>query len=773
MESDDGEEMKLFSPDAPSKSIVARMGLPDSDVSEDDAQHVGLTLAGVTAENQKYRRLKTSFVSVIVVTVVIIVSILAVTYSSSVSLYKASFNFTADASIRKAWINNSFDRCDDFYNYACRNLIDQIQTGPNVVYYTQGFSGLALKISSELDGIINAGWPFLESYQRSCMNETAINRRGTSPISLALLRLGSSSNLKNLMNLAAQLRVENGIDLALFFSVFVSPDDLNPDQNVVKIVQSGFNLPTKQAYSNVTLLQSYASWIAQAFSNANIRLTETQIQDIIALEASLANITTDSWQDVRLSYNTFSRTQLNSLLGAELFGYVEGIGFNRSDILFIVDSPSYLASLRSVLSSYSLITIRYHAYLRLFMDAFPLLGSDQTSTIQQFRAIVYGSSPQPVERYSTCKAHLKLNLGMLLSHYWVTEYYSDTTQEEFSSFMESLKQTYIDMMNTSKNENTNWLDETTRNNIIEKFQKMDIEVGYPPEWENPEDLLRSMIGVNGLSLDFYENTLNLKRAYDLQNLRSLSPNSFSQKNTAKRTRFSTRRRSYIPPLSVDPLALKWDMLPIDVNAYWDWYNQIVIPAAIQQAPFYDPNQPDVLNYACMGAVNCHELTHSWDPYGSQYDALGRLDTIITPESMSMYRDHQMCLQDQFSAYTEDSEHLNGALEIGEIVADLMGQTVAYTSFLEQRQKDLSRTAEQDKAVKDAYGMTWDELWFVGHAQLFCAKIATEYMHNGVLADSHPPPDLRIRGTFSNMPQFSSAMDCPEGSTYNPIIKCNF
>ena len=199
----------------------------------------------------------------------------------------------------------------------------------------------------------------------------------------------------------------------------------------------------------------------------------------------------------------------------------------------------------------------------------------------------------------------------------------------------------------------------------------------------------------------------------------------------------------------------------------------MIPAAIQQAPFYDPNQPDVLNYACMGAVNCHELTHSWDPYGSQYDALGRLDTIITPESMSMYRDHQMCLQDQFSAYTEDSEHLNGALEIGEIVADLMGQTVAYTSFLEQRQKDLSRTAEQDKAVKDAYGMTWDELWFVGHAQLFCAKIATEYMHNGVLADSHPPPDLRIRGTFSNMPQFSSAMDCPEGSTYNPIIKCNF
>ena len=55
------------------------------------------------------------------------------------------------------------------------------------------------------------------------------------------------------------------------------------------------------------------------------------------------------------------------------------------------------------------------------------------------------------------------------------------------------------------------------------------------------------------------------------------------------------------------------MLSVQVNAYhYPEYNEIVFPAAILQPPFFNMDGDDAVNFAAMGAVTGHEMTHAFD-----------------------------------------------------------------------------------------------------------------------------------------------------------------
>ena len=65
------------------------------------------------------------------------------------------------------------------------------------------------------------------------------------------------------------------------------------------------------------------------------------------------------------------------------------------------------------------------------------------------------------------------------------------------------------------------------------------------------------------------------------------------------------------------------MMPQTVNAYYNAsFNEIVFPAAILEAPFFDPHADPAVNYGAIGAVIGHEMGHGFDDQGSKYDAMG-------------------------------------------------------------------------------------------------------------------------------------------------------
>ena len=65
-------------------------------------------------------------------------------------------------------------------------------------------------------------------------------------------------------------------------------------------------------------------------------------------------------------------------------------------------------------------------------------------------------------------------------------------------------------------------------------------------------------------------------------------------------------------------------------------NQIVFPAAILQAPFYDLHQSSSANYGGIGAVIAHEISHAFDTNGASFDEHGSLKDWWKPEDYEAF-----------------------------------------------------------------------------------------------------------------------------------------
>jgi predicted metalloendopeptidase len=207
----------------------------------------------------------------------------------------------------------------------------------------------------------------------------------------------------------------------------------------------------------------------------------------------------------------------------------------------------------------------------------------------------------------------------------------------------------------------------------------------------------------------------------------------------------------------------WDMLPFTVNAYYTpTLNSVVLPAGILRAPFLSTEQPLAAVYGAIGCVIGHECCHSLDDQGRYYTADGLLLDWWSPESESAFRARAACVSDLFSNYSGG----NGALELGEAIADLGGLRQAYAAL----QRVLS--AEERTLVPLAYGgLSAEQLFFVSFAQSWCSRATPGYEAMLIATNSHPLPRFRVRGALSNSEEFARAFSCPLNSAYNPAQKC--
>src|SRR5207253_8755851 len=83
---------------------------------------------------------------------------------------------------------------------------------------------------------------------------------------------------------------------------------------------------------------------------------------------------------------------------------------------------------------------------------------------------------------------------------------------------------------------------------------------------------------------------------------------------------------------------EWWMTPQPVNALnLPLQNALNFPAAILQPPFFDPAADAAQNYGSMGAIIGHEISHSFDDVGSQFDAQGRLVNWWTKDDLDHFK----------------------------------------------------------------------------------------------------------------------------------------
>jgi endothelin-converting enzyme/putative endopeptidase len=200
---------------------------------------------------------------------------------------------------------------------------------------------------------------------------------------------------------------------------------------------------------------------------------------------------------------------------------------------------------------------------------------------------------------------------------------------------------------------------------------------------------------------------------------------------------------------------EWMIPPTTVDAYYDpQMNDINFPAGVLQPPLYDPRMDDAPNYGNTGGTIGHELTHGFDDEGSQFNAKGNLYNWWTKEDREKFETRTKCVLDQYAQYVVvDDVHINSALTLGEDVADLGGEILAYMAW---------KAATKDKNLQTVDGLTPEQRFFIGFAQWDCANDRPENLRVRAVTDPHSPAQYRINGVLVNMPEFSEAFSCKAG-----------
>jgi endothelin-converting enzyme/putative endopeptidase len=177
-------------------------------------------------------------------------------------------------------------------------------------------------------------------------------------------------------------------------------------------------------------------------------------------------------------------------------------------------------------------------------------------------------------------------------------------------------------------------------------------------------------------------------------------------------------------------------------------NALNFPAAILQPPFFDPKAPDAVNYGAIGAIIGHEISHSFDDQGSQFDAQGRLRDWWTKEDMEHFKAASHKLVEQYNAYKPYPDlAVNGQLTLSENLADLAGLEASYDAY---------RAAAGKNASEES-----DRQFFTGYAQSWRTKAREAAERRGILTDGHAPPQYRT-ATVRNMDAWYKAFDVQPG-----------
>ena len=266
-----------------------------------------------------------------------------------------------------------------------------------------------------------------------------------------------------------------------------------------------------------------------------------------------------------------------------------------------------------------------------------------------------------------------------------------------------------------------WMSPVTKKQAQIKLAKFTTKIGYPNKWRD----------YSGLTVAPDDLIGNIQRSHLLNYNREL--NKLGQ------------------PIDRD----EWGMTPQTVNAYYNpELNEIVFPAAILQAPFFDAKADDAVNYGAIGGVIGHEISHGFDDQGAQYDGDGNLRDWWTKADHKNFAKKTKQLVAQYNSFSPIPGHfVNGELTLGENIADNSGVAIAYKAY------KLSLNGKQAPVID---GFTGEQRFYAGFAQVWRMKMREAQQLVLLKTDPHSPGQFRANGTMRNQPGFYQAFDVKPG-----------
>ncbi|RWS29758.1 CBN-NEP-1 protein-like protein [Leptotrombidium deliense] len=295
-------------------------------------------------------------------------------------------------------------------------------------------------------------------------------------------------------------------------------------------------------------------------------------------------------------------------------------------------------------------------------------------------------------------------------------------------------------------ENSEWIDEQTKLEALNKLYHMFDVLGYQSWIKNDTQLEAYYFELSKLrSNQFLDAIVELDKANALREFRRL-------------TEFESRESMEVMPAT-------------DVNAYhYLRRNLIAIPAALLQQPLYTHGLPSSLNFGAIGFVIGHELLHAFDEEGKQYNKYGNYKDWWTNVTSLIYGNKSSCFVEHYSRLTDPQSNLriDAKLTKEENIADSLGLRIAFNSFRANIERNSYRNEFTLSALRD---FTAEQLFFIAFAQLWCVNETMESKRTTITYGPHSPEYFRVIGSLSNSAHFAKAFRCSKHSRMNAERKC--
>jgi predicted metalloendopeptidase len=547
------------------------------------------------------------------------------------------------------------------------------------------------------------------------------NKSGFQSVKVDLDEINALKSVEELPAMVAKLHLDG---LGTLFSFGVDQDLKNIDRNVVYLSQGGIGLPNCEYYlkeNKKTILDAYKLYVEKSFVKFGYSQTDAQnaAKIIVDFETNLAKsmLTPAELRVPETTYNMTGMNEVGSLFGKFDFNsYYQKIGLKSVDSI-VIGTTKFVETIASLYSDEDLEAWKKYLTWNVMNSYMGHLGEEFVDLRFDFYGRTLSGKKERKPLNESCIDELtRMEVGELLGKAFVDKHFSKNAQERVNVMVDNLLIVFKDRIS-----NLDWMSDQTKKEALIKLSSIGRKLGFPEKWED-------------------YSSLNFSKDDYVSNVREMN-------------RFSTRKN--LEQLNKPIDKTKWGMPAHMVNAYYHpLLNEIAFPAGIMQAPFFDENAEDAVNYGRIGMVIGHEFTHGFDDMGSKFAADGSFKNWWTEEDRKLFEEKTKTLGETYSGFCPLEGHcVNPELTMGENIADLGGLTMALYAY---------KLTKECKSGEKREGFTPEQRFFIAYAQLWKIKYTDAEMKNRIANDSHSPGMYRVNGPLMNCPEFFEAFSVKEG-----------
>ena len=553
------------------------------------------------------------------------------------------------------------------------------------------------------------------------LDSVRLNKEGSEPIKADVQEILKLTSRDDLAKMIAKMHLETSNPL---FGIGVGADLMNSNINTLYVSQSGLGMGNRDYYldaENESIRESYRTYLKGIFTQGGIdsASVDSAVEATLRIEMALAKAMSSNVElrDIEANYNPTSKADfIAAYSGFDWKTYFAAMEVPAFETL-VVGQPKALKEAVELLSSASLDDLRYYLASQYISSSTGYLSDEMYAISFDFFGKKLSGTKAPRPRWKRAMSVTNSVLSEAVGEMYVAKYFPEEDKARMMELVENLRTALGEHITKLE-----WMSDETKAKAHTKLDAFVVKIGYPDKWKDYSSLTIDA------TKSYWENHKAVSTWYTRDNLADLNK-----------------------PVDRD----EWHMSPQTVNAYYNpTTNEICFPAAILQPPFYNPSADDAVNYGAIGVVIGHEMTHGFDDQGRQFDEKGNMNNWWTEADNKAFMDRANILVEQFNAIEVlPGLHADGALTLGENIADHGGLRVAHTAFVNSLKGTTPEPID---------GFTAEQRFYLGYAILWGQNTRDEEIAQLTKLDVHSIGEWRVNASLRNIEEFYKAFDIKEG-----------